>query len=135
MVTLEEVFKANLKRLRGNRTQAEIAESAGIPLRSYQHAESGIVPQGPNRQAIARALGVQETTLFMDPELSGDAALEAENRQLKRLNAAQDQQLHKYAKLIKLLDKLDPSEIGSLEREIEESLTPRSSRNSRRVVK
>lgn len=69
--TLEEVFKDNLKRLRGRRTQAEIAEAAGIPLRSYQHAESGVIPQGPNRTAIARALGAsRETELFMDPDLS-----------------------------------------------------------------
>lgn len=67
MKTLEEVFKENLKRLRGARTQSEVAKAAKIPLRSYQHAESGIIPQDPNRQAIAGALGVpDETHLFVN---------------------------------------------------------------------
>lgn len=66
------MFADNLRRLRGKRTQAEIAEAADIPLRSYQHAESGIIPQGPNRTAIARALGAAgETELFLDPDLRG----------------------------------------------------------------
>lgn len=78
MRTLEEVFKENLKRLRGRRTQAEVAEAAGIPLRSYQHAESGIIPQGPNRTAIAAALGVgRETELFLDQELAGGGSAKA----------------------------------------------------------
>lgn len=66
MKTLEEIFVENLRRFRGDRTQAEIAERAGIPLRSYQHAEGGAIPQGPNRTAIAQALGVKESALFVD---------------------------------------------------------------------
>lgn len=67
MKTLEEIFRVNLIRLRGSRTQAAIAELAGIPLRSYQHVEStGAIPQGPNRTAIARALAVEEGELFVD---------------------------------------------------------------------
>jgi hypothetical protein len=39
-------------------------------LRSYQHAESGIIPQQPNREAIAKALGVTNpNALFIDPTL------------------------------------------------------------------
>lgn len=74
--SLEEVFKANLLRLRGSRTQADIAELAGIPLRSYQNVEAnGAIPQGPNRKAIAQALGVPETHLFVDlAEFSAGAA-------------------------------------------------------------
>jgi transcriptional regulator with XRE-family HTH domain len=75
--TLEEVFIHNLKRYRGKRTQAEIAEAAGIPLRSYQHAEGGAIPQGPNRAAIAEALGVQETELFLDPDLTSPTPRQA----------------------------------------------------------
>lgn len=79
MKTLEEVFKKNLKRLRGARTQAAIAEAADIPLRSYQHAESGIIPQGPNRTAITKALGVStELELFMDPELRAKPSIRAQ---------------------------------------------------------
>ena len=67
MKTIQEIFIANLKRLRGERTQAVIAEIAGIPLRSYQNAEiNGAIPQGPNLAAIAKAFGVPETHLFVD---------------------------------------------------------------------
>lgn len=72
MKTIEEIFKKNLIRLRGERTQAKIAEDAGIPLRSYQHVEStGAIPQSPNRRAIAKALGVEESDLFVDLERYG----------------------------------------------------------------
>lgn len=66
MKTIEEVFSDNLRRLRGSRSQAAVAEMADIPLRSYQRAENGDIPHGPNRTAIANALGVQETQLFVD---------------------------------------------------------------------
>lgn len=64
------MFACNLKQLRGRRTQADIAEAANIPLRSYQHAESGIIPQQPNREAIAKAFGVPTNALFIDSKLS-----------------------------------------------------------------
>jgi transcriptional regulator with XRE-family HTH domain len=69
LATIEEVFSRNLKTLRGVRTQAEIAELADIPLRSYQRAEYGEIPQQPNREAIAKAYGVPVNSLFIDPEL------------------------------------------------------------------
>jgi len=66
--TIQEIFIANLKRLRGKRTQADIAEAAGIPLRSYQNAEiNGAIPQGPNLAAIASVYGIPETHLFVNP--------------------------------------------------------------------
>lgn len=72
MKTIEEIFRKNLIRLRGSRTQALIAELAGIPLRSYQHVEStGAIPQSPNRMAIAKALGVEEVDLFVDLDRYG----------------------------------------------------------------
>ena len=72
MKSIEEIFRTNLIRLRANRTQAEIAELAGIPLRSYQHVEStGAIPQAPNRKAIAKALNVEESDLFVDLEKYG----------------------------------------------------------------
>lgn len=72
MKTIEEIFRKNLIRLRSDRTQAAIAEAAGVPLRSYQHVEStGAIPQSPNRQAIAKALGVEEADLFVDLDRYG----------------------------------------------------------------
>jgi len=68
--TIEQVFSYNLKRLRGKATQAAFAEKIGVPLRTYQHFESGgIVPQGATRQALAQKIGVGETALFLDPDL------------------------------------------------------------------
>lgn len=72
MKTIKEVFSHNLKHFRGSRTQAEIAEKAGIPVRSYQNMEWGTIPQEANLDAIARALGVQPTALFLDPDYSLD---------------------------------------------------------------
>lgn len=68
MKTIEQIFKNNLIRLRGARSQADVAEAAGIPLRSYQRCEYGDIPHGKNRRAIAKALKVPESALFVDPE-------------------------------------------------------------------
>jgi transcriptional regulator with XRE-family HTH domain len=80
--TLEEIFKKNLVRLRRGRTQAEVAELAGIPERSYQNAKlNGVIPQAKNRMAIAKAFGVDELDLFVDPDRyvknTGISALQA----------------------------------------------------------
>jgi transcriptional regulator with XRE-family HTH domain len=64
---IQDVFSANLRRLRGGRTQAEIAESAGVSPATYQRAENGVIPQ--KLADVARALGVAETDLFLDPDL------------------------------------------------------------------
>lgn len=69
LVTIREVFVKNLREFRAGRTQAQIAELAGIPLRSYQRAEYGDIPQEDNLKAIARAFGVTPTRLFLDPAL------------------------------------------------------------------
>lgn len=67
MKAIEEIFRANLLRLRGGRTQAIIAELAGLPLPTYRNIEvKGAIPQAPNRGAIARAFGVPESHLFVD---------------------------------------------------------------------
>lgn len=68
MKTIRDVFISNLIRLRGERTQEQVAEGAGIPVRSYQRAEYGEIPQTPNLKAIAKSLGVPETHLFVDME-------------------------------------------------------------------
>lgn len=68
--SIEKVFSENLRRLRGERTQAEIAELAGVPLRSYQKAEAEQIPRPENRRALVRAFGLKsETELFVDPDL------------------------------------------------------------------
>lgn len=68
--TIKEVFTRNLRHFRGNYTQAEVAEKAGISFRSYQNMESGQFPREANLEAVARALGVQPTALFLDPDFT-----------------------------------------------------------------
>ena len=65
--TYREVFAQNLRRLRGKRTQHEAAEFCGIPFVSYQRAENGDIPRDPNLSAIAKAYGLPEAHLFVDP--------------------------------------------------------------------
>lgn len=95
--TLEEVFAENLRKFRGTRTQAELAELVGTPLVTYQRWEAGSIPQGPNRAALIKALGVPETHLFVDwesftpKESAGRASLLAEI--LSFLGTANERQL------------------------------------------
>ena len=46
-----------------------MAIAAGIPFNSYKSYEYGKLPLGDNLALIAKALGVPETALFLDPEL------------------------------------------------------------------
>jgi transcriptional regulator with XRE-family HTH domain len=89
--TIEEVFSENLKRLRGDRTQAYIAELAGVPLRSYQKSEALQLPRPDNRRAIARAFGVSEAELFLDPALASRPAAVPAKVRLLELIAALDE--------------------------------------------
>lgn len=72
--TIEEVIAFHFRRLRGSRTQSEMAELLGLPLRSYQALEYGSVPRPETRRIVAEKLGIQETELFLDPDLVEDAA-------------------------------------------------------------
>jgi transcriptional regulator with XRE-family HTH domain len=75
--TIREVFSANLVRLRGERTQQQIADLAGIPFPSYRDCEYGKVPQPANLAAIAKAFGVAESALFLDPDLTAPTPQQA----------------------------------------------------------
>lgn len=72
--TIEEVVSFHLRRLRADRTQAEMAEFLGLPLRSYQALEYGSVPRPETRRIIAEKLGITETQLFLDPDLIEEEA-------------------------------------------------------------
>lgn len=72
--TIEEVIAYHLKRLRGDNTQSDMAELLGLPLRSYQYLEKGSVPRPETRRLIAEKLGISETELFLDPDLSSPTA-------------------------------------------------------------
>jgi transcriptional regulator with XRE-family HTH domain len=71
--TIKEVFAENLRRLRGDRTQAALSEAADIPLRTLQKWEAGRLPRDEGQlQALATALGVAETALFIDASASAE---------------------------------------------------------------
>lgn len=91
--TIKEVFKSNLRRLRGDRTQADMASLAGIPFPSYRAFEYGRIPQGENLAALAAALGVSETALFLDPDLVREPTPEQALEVIRRLVEASKQKL------------------------------------------
>lgn len=72
--TIREVFAHNLRTLRGSRQLKEVAGAAGIPYRTYQNMENGVIPQEATLQKIALVLGVPQTSLFLDPDLSSPTA-------------------------------------------------------------
>lgn len=69
--TIEKVFAINLRKMRGNATQADMAERLELQLRAYQHMEAGeVIPQAETRRLIAKNLKISETSLFLDPDLT-----------------------------------------------------------------
>lgn len=69
--TIDKVLAYNVRKLRGKRSQAEVAEAAGLPLRTYQRYENGVLPRRRRHLvALAKAFGVSETVLFIDPDLT-----------------------------------------------------------------
>lgn len=72
---IESVFAYKLRQFRGKITQAAMAERLGTTLSTYQRWESGkFVPLAEARAEIALNLGVPETALFLDPDLSSPTA-------------------------------------------------------------
>lgn len=68
--TINKVFAFNVRRLRGNASQSEIADLAEMPLRTYQRYEAGVLPRKKRHlMALCRALKTAETALFRDPDL------------------------------------------------------------------
>lgn len=59
-------MKLNLKNLREqkNLTQSELAEKAGLSLRTIQRIESGNLPKGFTLKAISKALEIEPENLF-----------------------------------------------------------------------
>lgn len=72
--TINEVFSRNLEKFRGNRTQKDIAKALGMSLKAYNRLENGTLPRSSLFPKLARILGVPETTLFLDPDLSSPTA-------------------------------------------------------------
>lgn len=70
--TIREVFAYNLRELRGDRTQAEISESADIPFRTYQDMEGGTLPvkKWDHIASLSKLHNVSETRFFLDPDLT-----------------------------------------------------------------
>jgi transcriptional regulator with XRE-family HTH domain len=73
MKTAGDLLASNLKSIRKERkwTQEMLAEKAGITLNTVQRAEGRLrFPREDNLTALATALGVPESRLFHDPDLT-----------------------------------------------------------------
>lgn len=69
MNTVREALGFNLRMIRGDRTQAEMAELIGLPLGSYQRLDAGDVFPRPDTLAqLAAKLGVSEASLVQLPD-------------------------------------------------------------------
>jgi transcriptional regulator with XRE-family HTH domain len=74
--TIEEIFSIRLRSLRGELTQAQMAESLEIEQGTYQRWESGrFIPQAAQRAWLAEKTGHPEAWFFLDSELGPDANL------------------------------------------------------------
>lgn len=87
MNTIEEVLSHNLREFRGDRTQMDVADDAGIPFRTYQSIEAGIIPRKrAHLTALATYYDIAETRFFLDPDFipvpSNRQILEAVNMAL-----------------------------------------------------
>lgn len=69
MATPEEILSTNLRKFRGNRTQAAIAEAVNMPLRTYQRIEGGTIPRKFQYiEALAKLHRVTVDRLFIRDE-------------------------------------------------------------------
>lgn len=90
MRTIKEALAFNIKRLRGNRTQEQMAEFLGVNVRTYQRLEKGTRPQGATMARVLAKLKVPEVTLV---QLPGVGAPEAPGPSVQALaGVIQDQE-------------------------------------------
>jgi transcriptional regulator with XRE-family HTH domain len=83
--TIEEVLSHNLREFRGDRNQQDVADACGIPFRTYQDLESGVIPRKRIYLiSLAKYYNVTVTRFFQDPELHPD------QKQIKDLKLRHD---------------------------------------------
>lgn len=69
---LSRVFSENLRKLRGNRSQSELAKALGIEHQSsYHRYEAGLIPGGRMLHKMAKVLGVPIDQLFKAGAVDG----------------------------------------------------------------
>jgi transcriptional regulator with XRE-family HTH domain len=95
--TIKEVLGFNIRRLRGNRTQEEMAEFLGLNLRTYQRLEKGTRPQKATMGRVLARLSIPESALF---QTVGTGAPEAPSPTAEHLLAA----LHEQERRIQSLE-------------------------------
>jgi transcriptional regulator with XRE-family HTH domain len=81
---INELFIQNLIRLRqeNGMTQAEMAEAAGVDIRTYQKYEyKQTFPRPDKIRRMARALGVTESDLFKDPSSQSETTTATDRAQ------------------------------------------------------
>lgn len=113
-----QVFSANCKRLRGSATQQEIADRAGLSLRSYQSAEYGRLPHEENLKRIASAFEVDEIELFQS---SNNCRSNDKGHFLHILTSMDDSTAGQLLKTMILLMDLDSAGISKINRYIKEN--------------
>jgi transcriptional regulator with XRE-family HTH domain len=73
---LGRVFSENLRKLRGDQSQAEFASRLGIPhQQTYQRYESGLVPSGEILHRMSKLLAVSIDQLFEPGGVDGMAPI------------------------------------------------------------
>jgi len=89
--TIEQVLASNLRALRGDTKQQVAARAIGIPYRTYQALESGIIPRKRVYiTRIAQHYRVPETKLFLDPDCLPSAETDRLLQEFFRILAAID---------------------------------------------
>lgn len=109
--TIEEVFAYRLRKARGDLTQAQFAEFLGTSPQNYQRWESGaIIPQAETRVELAKKLRINETALFLDPDLGPDLASLRRIRLYGLLSSLDDDQVSHFLGMIEDELNIAPSE-------------------------
>jgi transcriptional regulator with XRE-family HTH domain len=69
--TIDKVFARNLREMRGDKRQEDVAHESKVPWRSYVRLEKGTIPRNrAHLKRLATYYGVTETRFFLDPDLA-----------------------------------------------------------------
>lgn len=69
MATIKEILAKNLRRIRGNRNQPDMATALGLPPRTYARLElAENLPQEGTFALLTAKLGISEIDLVRDPD-------------------------------------------------------------------
>ncbi len=102
--TIEDILSHNLKELRGDARQEDVARGAKVPERTYQRIEAGSIPK--KRQwlaALAKYHRVTVGRLFLDPDLIPEPTLSPRARLISAILAMDDAEADTFLTQITLM--------------------------------